>query len=440
MMATLALALATAVQAAPLPRWRDTSGMLYVRGGQRAREGGPPARVRSFFMDQYEVTNEAFCRFLNDGNGAAWNEQQEIERREETFVAKPGRERWPVTHVSYFDAERYAAWSGKRLPTEAEWEWAAAGPERHPFPWGTEPLTPQRANFGKHVGQPQPVGSYPDGASPLGLYDLVGNVAEWCSAEGDGASPTVWRGGCWALGPEHQGAAARSAYRAEARVPCIGLRCVRSTRRVLILLGENFEEVEFGAYTGVLSWAGHTNAVGNYVFKPPAAEVPSIEVVVAGFSPEVRGMGGMIVRPRVMAKDLKEEELDRFDAVAIPATVGGGRGQHTWQGRADLESEPAVAIVRRVHANGGVISTMCAGSSTLDAAKLPFPKAGAEAPVAYDEGLRTATSVGPAVALEAACLLVKALVTEEEYRSFRRFNPWLFGGKDQFAPRVENLK
>jgi hypothetical protein len=72
-------------------------------------------------------------------------------------------------------------------------------------------------------------------------------------------------------------------------------------------------------------------------------------------------------------------------------------------------------------------------------AKLPLPKRDGQA-VAYDKDLRTATSLGPGVALEAACLLVRELVREAEYRSFRRYNPWLFGGEDQFPPRVKSLQ
>lgn len=140
-----------------------------------------------------------------------------------------------------------------------------------------------------------------------------------------------------------------------------------------------------------------------------------------------------------MSGNVAEWCQDWFDAVAIPACVGGGRGQHTWQGQADLESDPAVAIVRRVHAHGGIISTMCAGAITLRKANLPLPEGTGEA-VAYDKTLRTATSAGPGVALEAACLLVRELVSEPEYRSFRRYNPWLFGGADQHPPRMESLK
>ena len=178
--------------------------------------------------------------------------------------------------------------------------------------------------------------------------------------------------------------------------------------------------------------------VGNIVFNN--GEKCGIKVVVAGFDPEVRGMGSMTIRPHVLVKDLSEEETDRFDAVAVPACVGSGRGQHTYRGWEDISSDRAAAIIRRVHAGGGIISTMCAGQCALKKAGLPRPKAGPDHPVAYDPDTRTATSVGPAVAVEAACLLLKQLIRDDEYRSFRRYNPWLFGGKDQFPPRVESLR
>ncbi len=82
---------------------------------------------------------------------------------------------------------------------------------------------------------------------------------------------------------------------------------------------------------------------------------------------------------------------------------------------------------------------MCAGATTPRIANLPLPKREGEA-VAYDADLRTATSIGPGVAMESACLLVRELVSEEEYRSFRNYNPWLFGSDGQYPPRMESLK
>ena len=428
--------------------------MVFVHGGQflyRDQE----VRVRSFYMDQCEVTNSQFCRFLNDGNARHWNADQEIEKQNNKFVPWPDKAQWPVYAVSWHDAYAYARWAGKRLPSDAEWLWAAAGKEGREYAWGNEPISPERANYGGNVGHPQPVGSYPKGRSPYGLDDLTGNVAEWCDdwfelaengaveyppAPEDGPRK-IRRAGCYPMSAERQSNTEFGTPSPDYRPKCIGFRCVRPARRVLILLGENFAELEFGAYTAVLAWAAHTTPEGDYMMpKSGAPSVPAIEVVVAGFDPEVRGMGSMTIRPHVQVKDLADEEIDRFDAVAVPACVGSGRGQHTYKGWEDISGNRAAAIIRQVHANGGVISTMCAGQAALQKAELPSPKAGPECPVAYDPKLRTATSVGPAVAVEAACMLLKQLVRDDQYRSFRRYNPWLFGGQDQFPPRMESLR
>jgi putative intracellular protease/amidase len=438
----------------PLPRWRNNSGMVFVRGGEFTYRGRE-VRVRSFYMDQCEVTNRQYCQFLNEGNAEHWNPDQEIEKQDAKYAPKPGKEEWPVYAVSWHDADAYARWAGKRLPTDAEWLWAAAGKEGRKYAWGNGPISPDRANYGGNVGHPQPVGSYPRGRSPEGIHDLTGNVAEWCDdwfelvesgavkrppAPEDGPRK-IRRAGCYAMPAERESNTEFGTPSPDYRPKCIGFRCVRPARRVLVLLGENFEEIELAGYTGVLSWAAHTTKQGNYMIPKdaPTAEVPLIETVVAGFAPEVHGMGRLTIRPHVLVKDLSDEDADRFDAVAIPACVGSGRGQHTWAGQADLESARAVDIVRRVHRNGGIVSTMCAGAITPRKAKLPLPQREGEA-VAYDKELRTATSLGPGVAMEAACLLVRELVSADEYRSFRRYNPWLFGGEDQFPPRMESLK
>jgi len=237
-------------------------------------------------------------------------------------------------------------------------------------------------------------------------------------------------------------AAAAPAAEAEAARP----------KRVLILLGENFDEIEFAAFSGVLAWASHTRRASNGVLRraPDAAEVRAIEVVVAGFDREVNSMGSMHVRPDVLVRDLKDDEIDRFDAVAIPACVGTGRGRRTDKGQQDLLSDRTVAIVRRVHERGGIIALMCWGQELLRKAKLlkdaaDYPlytdrKDGAFRPLVFDKETRTITSGGPCVAIETACLLLRRLVSEAEYRSFRQHNPWLFGIRDEFPPRLPEVK
>ena len=128
----------------------------------------------------------------------------------------------PVQHVCWYEADAYARWAGKRLPTEAEWEKAAAwDPEREAarrFPWG-DTWAGDRANLGQRRHQPTPVGSYPSGASAYGVQQMLGDVWEWTASDftpypGFRAFPypeysqvffgpeyKVLRGGSWATDP-----------------------------------------------------------------------------------------------------------------------------------------------------------------------------------------------------------------------------------------------
>ncbi|MCD6231729.1 formylglycine-generating enzyme family protein [Candidatus Aerophobetes bacterium] len=141
----------------------------------------------AYYIDKYEVTNEEYCRFLNEeGNRSEEgylrlnidDEDCRIEERGGKYYPKKGYERHPVVEVTWFGARDYAQWAGKRLPTEAEWEKAARGKEGKKYPWG-DSLAEKKANY--NSTNTLPVGSYPSGVSPYGCYDMAGNVWEWCS-------------------------------------------------------------------------------------------------------------------------------------------------------------------------------------------------------------------------------------------------------------------
>ena len=126
--------------------------------------------VDAFYMDEYEVTNAQYWKFMSATG------HREPRYWDDSDYNQPNQ---PVVGVDWNDAVAYARWAGRRLPTEAEWEYAARGGlSGRKYPWG-DPISTSQANYGSNVGKPVPVGSY--SANGYGLYDMAGNVYEWCS-------------------------------------------------------------------------------------------------------------------------------------------------------------------------------------------------------------------------------------------------------------------
>ena len=148
--------------------------------------------LSAYYIDKYEVTNAQYYQFwLADGGEkskhtpASYGNAYSIGDWPEVAKTKPN---YPVVGVSWFDAQAYCEWASKRLPTEAEWENAARGTDGRTLPWGNdfnETIDDTNRHSNRWDGDDgydnmiAPVGSYPTGASPYGVYDMVGNVWEW---------------------------------------------------------------------------------------------------------------------------------------------------------------------------------------------------------------------------------------------------------------------
>ncbi len=132
----------------------------------------------AYYIDKFEVTNAQFEAFVNaTGYRTTAEEKGEINNWRTAYA--PGMENYPVVWMSWYDADAYCKWAGKRLPTEAEWEKAARGNLGRIFPWGNE-WDPTKANCGETgYGHTLPVGSFPEGFSYYGARDMAGNVWEW---------------------------------------------------------------------------------------------------------------------------------------------------------------------------------------------------------------------------------------------------------------------
>jgi formylglycine-generating enzyme required for sulfatase activity len=272
-------------------RWVELPGGRLLMGAQKSKKKGsgndPEAsdweapvhqvQVSGFAMARFPVTVAEFAAFLEDEDcedsrwwGAGGADQPSAPDDWDDQQAHPSR---PVVKVSWYQAVAFCAWLTDRLsrpqgakgtillpadrvvrlPTEAEWEYAARGASGRRYPWGEEAPDGQRANFdAAKVGAPSPVGIFTGDCTPEGVSDLAGNVWEWCLDAyreefygqcqsqglvadpvpmGDGGSPRVLRGGAFWDGARDLRSSSRGRFQPERRDLGVGFRCVLAAPR-----------------------------------------------------------------------------------------------------------------------------------------------------------------------------------------------------------------
>ncbi|NMB55642.1 MAG: SUMF1/EgtB/PvdO family nonheme iron enzyme [Leptolinea sp.] len=209
-------------------------------------------KLSGFWMDKTEITNAMYAVCVQAG--VCPEKKKVMSYTRESYYGNPEFADYPVIFVSWYDAQTYCTWAGRKLPTEAQWEAAARGPDGKKYPWGNSNPTCGQLNFatsldmrgGKKsslcVGDTSQVGKYPKGASPYGLLDMAGNVWEWVAdwnspnylvdpsqdptGPADGENKVI-RGGFFFTDAKYVRPAARSWHSPDFSSNDLGFRCAR---------------------------------------------------------------------------------------------------------------------------------------------------------------------------------------------------------------------
>lgn len=227
-----------------------------AEGGEAEPDEGPKHKVTldAFYIGKYEVTNHQYQTFVKaTGHRLPENPEDAKYNLWRGSAMLDGIAELPVINVSWGDAAAYCKWAGGRLPTEAEWEKAARGIDGRIYPWGNDPVTGNRANYGiegvtfwEGPATLAKKDQYEFGKSPYGAYEMAGNVWEWVQDWYDESyyknspakNPTGpsegtvrgMRGGSWREAPTKLRSANRSRHPLEAQRTYIGIRCAKDAK------------------------------------------------------------------------------------------------------------------------------------------------------------------------------------------------------------------
>jgi serine/threonine-protein kinase len=246
-------------------QWSDGSMMVYVPAGKfwmgsvRGEDSERPQHevyLDAFWIDRTEVSNSQYKRCVDNGKCSSPARLGSVTW--DRYYGYPEFDGYPVISVSWHQADAYCRWAGKRLPTEAEWEKSARGTDKRIYPWGNvfdgtllnfcdvncpcDKCGYKDTSWNDGYAETAPVESYPEGASPYGALNMVGNVWEWTSslsgsypynAEDGREDPAadgerVVRGGYWSISQWGVRTAYRGHFVPSLPLQFMGFRCARS--------------------------------------------------------------------------------------------------------------------------------------------------------------------------------------------------------------------
>jgi formylglycine-generating enzyme required for sulfatase activity len=228
------------------------SAGTFEMGNDHFRDERPAHLIimNSFWIDQTEVTNGQYQQCATEDVCQPPQRFDSYSRPQ--YYDNSEFANFPVIYVTWDDADTFCRWAGRRLPTEAEWERAARGPDARIYPWGNQLPSPGLLNYDFRIGDTSAVGSYPLGASPYGVLDMAGNVNEWVadwyeadyysqSPRSDPQGPVrtgyrVVRGGSWLDNRNYVRSGLRLSYPPESAFVDLGFRCAESVPQPALFL------------------------------------------------------------------------------------------------------------------------------------------------------------------------------------------------------------
>jgi formylglycine-generating enzyme required for sulfatase activity len=211
------------------------SGMVFVPAGDfifGLETEEKTIRTDSFWIDKYEVTNGAFLEFLkaNPESLHLYADSMRIDTAGNLMEAEKGFQTHPITQVSWYGADAFCRWKGKKLPSDTLWEKAARGTDGRTYPWGEAEPDSTLLNYNDRFKGTTPVDGhlFENGKSIYGAYDMSGNVYEWCGTKDpDGTSKFVRKGGGWNSTKPYCLSAYTGKDSRTTRTKALGFRCAK---------------------------------------------------------------------------------------------------------------------------------------------------------------------------------------------------------------------